>query len=164
MGRVGRGGDRCARSLDLLLPLQLHHLVADLELGDGAVARTDEKVTVSQERHAVDAELEEGVTRTNSLEEPAIEADLDDVTSEGAHESTSVVRGDCDTLESSLDLTHLQVSKENLLLLVVNIPYTKAVVVDCHKLLVGVIIECNLVRNIHTNSVSTDCFSTSNLI
>ena len=72
--------------------------------------------------------------------------------------------GNHNALVNSLDLTHLQVSKENLLLLVVNIPYTKAIVVDGHKLLVGVVIECNLVRNIHTNGVSTDSFSTSNLI
>ena len=59
MGRVGRGRDRGARSLDLLLSLQFHLLVVDLELGNSAVSSTDEKVTVSQEAHAVDAELEE---------------------------------------------------------------------------------------------------------
>ena len=125
--------------------------MADLELGDGAVSCTDEKVTVSQERHAVDAELEEHVSWTDSLEESAIEADLDDVTSESAHESTSVIRGDCDTLESSFDLAHLQVLVKDLLLDVVDVPDAETIIVDGHKVVGRVVVEADLVSNMHAD-------------
>ena len=151
MGRVGRGRDRGARSLDLLLSLQFHHLVADLELGNSAVSSTDEKVTVSQERHAVDAELEECASWSDSLEESAIEVDLDDVTSDSAQESTSVVRGDCDTLESSLDLAHLEVLVEDLLLDVVDVPDADAIVVNGHEVVGRVVVEADLVGYMHAD-------------
>ena len=64
---------------------------------------------------------------------------------------------------NSLDLAHLQVGEENFLLLVVNVPDAETVVVDGHKLLIGCVVERNLVRNIHTNGVSTDCFTALNL-
>lgn len=107
---------------------------------------------------------EKSLCWSNSLKEVHFEVDLDDVTSHSSKEAARIIWGDHDALVNSLDLAHLQVSEENLLLLVINIPYTKAVVVDGHKFLVGVVKECNLVRNIHTNGVSTDSFSTSNLI
>ena len=125
--------------------------MADLELGDGAVSCTDKKVTVSQESHAVDAELEALVSWTDSLEESTIEADLDDVSSESAHESTSVVRSDCDTLVSSLDCTHLQVLVKDLLLDVVYVPDADAIVVDGHEVVCRVVVEADLVGYMHAD-------------
>ena len=58
----------------------------------------------------------------------------------------------------------MQVLVKNLLLCVVNIPHAEAVVVDGHELGVGLVVERNLVGNIHTNCVTTDCLSGVNLI
>ena len=138
--------------------------MADLELGNSTVSSTEEKITVSQERHAVDAELEELASWSNSLEESTIEVNLDDVTSERAQESTSVFRGDCDTLESSLDLAHLEVLVEDLLLDVVDVPDADSVVVDGDKVLVGVVEEGNFVSDVHTNGMATDGFTRLSLI
>ena len=138
--------------------------MADLELGDGTVSCTDEKVTVSQERHAVDAELEECASWSDSLEESAIEVDLDDVTSESAQESTSVVRGDCDTLESSLDLAHLEVLVEDLLLDVVDVPDADAIVVNGHEVVGRVVVEADLVGYMHADRVATDRLASFALI
>ena len=137
--------------MDLLLPLYLHLLVADLELCYCAITRTDEKVTVSQQFHAVDAELEELVAWTNSLEKSTIEIDLDDVTSESTHESTSVVGSDRDALVSSLDLAHLKVLEEDLFLDVVDIPDANAVIVDGHEVVGRIVVEADFIGNMHAN-------------
>ena len=125
--------------------------MADLELGDGAVTRTNEEVTVGEQRHAVDAELEEHVARADSLEESAVEADLDDVTGGSAHERTGVIRCDLDALEPSLDLAHLQVLVEDLLLDVVDIPDADAVVVDGDEVVGRVVVEADFIGDVHAN-------------
>jgi len=83
----GVSGERngCASAHNLLLSLDLHHLVADLNFSDGAVAGTDKEVTVSEELHAVDALGEKSVSRSDSLEESALEVDFDNIASEGTH-------------------------------------------------------------------------------
>ena len=95
--------------------------------------------------------LEEDVSWSNSLEESAIEADLDDITSESAHESTSVVRGDSDALESSLDLAHLEVLIEDLLLDVVDVPDADTIVVNGNEVVGRVVVEADLVSDVHTD-------------
>ena len=88
---------------------------------------------------------------SNSLEESAIEADLDDITSESAHESTSVVGGDSDALVSSLDLAHLEVLVEDLLLDVVDVPDADAIVVNGHEVVGRVVVEADLVGYMHAD-------------
>ena len=58
----------------------------------------------------------------------------------------------------------MQVLVEDLLELVIDVPDTKAIVVDGHELVVGLIVECNLVCYIHTYRMATDCFSALYLI
>ena len=48
VGRVGCGGDWGTWSLNLLLPLNLHHLVTNLELSYCAITSTNKKVTICQ--------------------------------------------------------------------------------------------------------------------
>ena len=88
---------------------------------------------------------------SNSLEESTIEVDLDDVTSERAQESASVFRGDCDTLESSLDLAHLEVLVEDLLLDVVNVPDADTIVVNGNEVVGRVVVEADLVSYMHAD-------------
>ena len=88
---VGSQGDGRAGAGDFLLALDLHHRRADLELSDGAIARTDDHVTVGEELHAVNAHGEETVARADALEEAALEVDLNDVAGEGAQEGARIV-------------------------------------------------------------------------
>ncbi len=82
---VSSDRDGSASTHDLVLALHLHELVRDLELSDGAITRSDEKIAVLQELEAVDALREEVVTWADSLENSPGETDFDDVASEGSH-------------------------------------------------------------------------------
>ena len=95
--------------------------------------------------------MEELVAWTNSLEKSTIEIDLDDVTSESTHESTSVVGSDRDALVSSLDLAHLKVLEEDLFLDVVDIPDANAVIVDGHEVVGRIVVEADFIGNMHAN-------------
>ena len=114
--------------------------------------------------HAVDALGEERIAGADALEESALEVNLDDITGERAHESTLIVWGDHDALVNSLDLAHSEVLEQDFLLSVVDIPDTDTIVVDGDQLLVGVVVEGDLIGNIHAYIVTADCFSTLSLI
>ena len=125
--------------------------MTDLEFSYCSITSTDEKVTVSKKGHAVDSLLEKLAARTNSLEKSAIETDLDDITGDSAHESTCVVGGDCDALESSFDLAHLKVLVKDLLLDVVDVPNANAVIVDGHEVVGRIVVEADFIGNMHAN-------------
>jgi len=163
VGRVGRQRQRCARTSNLLLTLNLHDLGRDLELSDCTVTRAKDHVAVGEELHAVDAHGEEAVARADTLEEAALEVDFDDVASEGAHESTAVIGRDDHALIDALDLAQLQVLVENFLLAVVDVPDADAVVMDSHELLAGVVEEGDLVGNVHANGMANNRLSAHSL-
>mmetsp|Transcript_17904 Transcript_17904/g.22484 ORF Transcript_17904/g.22484 Transcript_17904/m.22484 type:complete len:328 (-) Transcript_17904:550-1533(-) len=161
---VGRQRDGRARAGNLLLALQLHHLVRDLELGDGAVTGAEQEVAVSEELHAVDTLGEKAVARANALEKAALEVDLNDIASEGSEERAGVIGSDDNALVDALDLSHGHVVVQDLLLRVVDVPNADAVVVNGHKLLARVVEEGDLVGDVHANSVAANGFSTHSLI
>ena len=138
--------------------------MADLDLGDGTVACTYKKVSVGEKLHTVDSLGEQSVGWADTLEESAIEVDLNDITSECTHVGTLVVGGNADALVDSLDGAHGEILEQNLLLGVVDVPDADAIVVDGHQLFSGVVEEGDLVGDVHANGVSTDCLSTISLI
>ena len=85
VGGIGSEGDGSAGSSDLALRLDEHLVGADL--GNGAVAATDEEVVVGEEGEAVDTLGEESLGWADSLEEVSLEVDLDDVTGAGSKEA-----------------------------------------------------------------------------
>ena len=95
--------------------------------------------------------MEEYVSRTNSLEKSAIQTDLNYVTCESTHESTSVVGSDRDALEPSLDLAHLKVLVKDLFLNVVYVPDANAIIVDGHEVVGRIVVEANFIGNMHAN-------------
>ena len=161
----GVSGERqgCARAGDLLLALNLHHLGGNLELGDGAITRSDDHVTVSQKLHAVDTHREEAVAWADALKEAAIKVDLNDVASEGTHEGARIIGRNGDALIDALDLTHLHVVVEDFLLAIVDVPDTDAVVVDSDELFASVVEEGDLVGDVHANSVADNGLSADGL-
>ena len=164
MSGVSCEGDGRAGAHNLLLSLQFHHLVADLDFGDSTITSTDEKVTVGQQLHAVDTLGEESVAGSDALEESALKVDLNDITSESSHVGARIVWGDDNALVDSLDLAHSEVLEQDFLLSVVDVPDADAIVVDGHHLLSGVVEEGDFVGDVHANGVSTDCLSTISLI
>ena len=134
--------------------------MADLDLGNGTITSACKKIAVSEQLHAVDALREKSVCWANSLEESALEINLDNITSESSHEGTGVIGSDNDALVDSLDLAHGEVLEQDFLLGVVDVPDADAIVVDGHQLLVCVVEEADFVSNVHTNSMSTDGLST----
>ena len=85
MSRVSRKGDGRAGAHNLLLSLQFHHLVVDLDFGDSTIASADEKVAIGQQLHAVDTLGEKSVARSDALEESALKVNLNDITGESTH-------------------------------------------------------------------------------
>lgn len=160
VSRVSREGDGGAGTHDLSLSLNLHHLVADLDLGNGTISSTCKKVAVSEQLHAVDALREQSVGWADSLEESALQVNLNDVTSESSHEGTGVIGSDNDALVDSLDRAHGEILEQDFLLGVVDVPDADAIVMDGHQLLVCVVEEGDFVSDVHANSMSTDGFST----
>ena len=138
--------------------------MTDLDLGDCAITSTDEKVAVSQELHAVYTLGEESVSRSDSLEQTALEINLNNITSQGTHESARVIRGNNNALVNSLDLAHCEVLEEDLLLDIVDVPDADTIVVNSHEVIVCVVEESNFVSDVHTNGMATDSFSTFGLI
>ena len=134
--------------------------MADLDLGNGTITSTSKKIAISEQLHAVDALREKSVCWANSLEESALEINLDNIASESSHEGTGVIGSDNDALVDSLDLAHGEVLEQDFLLGVVDVPDADAIVVDGHQLLVCVVEEADFVSNVHTNSMSTDGLST----
>lgn len=133
--------------------------MADLDFSDSTVTRAQEEVTIRQQLHAVDALGEEIVSWADTLEEPALEVDLDDVTGQCAHVRALVIGSDHDALINSLDLAHGQVLEQNLLLRVVDVPDADAIVVDSDQFFICIVIEGDLIGDVHANIVPTDCFS-----
>ena len=138
--------------------------MADLDFSDSTVTRAQEKVTIRQQLHAVDALGEEIVSWADTLEEPALEVDLDDISGQSAHVCALVIGSNHDALIDSLDLAHGQVLEQNLLLRVVNVPDTDAIVVDSDQFFICIVIESDLIGDVHANIVPTDCFSAFSLI
>jgi len=133
--------------------------MADLDLGDCAVAGAQEQVTVCQQLHAVDALGEELVAWADTLEESALEVDLDDVASERAHEGTRIIGSNHNALVNSLNLAHGEVLEQDFLLSVVDVPDADTIVVDGDQLLIRVVEESDLIGNVHAYIVTADCFS-----
>ena len=75
-----------------------------------------------------------------------------------------IIRGDHDALINSLDLAHCQVLEQDLLLRIVDIPDADAIVVDGHQLFICIVVESDLIGDIHANIVAADCFSAVSLI
>lgn len=164
VGRVSGQGDGSARAHDLLLSLDLHHLVADLDLGDRSIAGADEQISIRKQLHAVDALREQSVAWADAFEEAALKVNLDDIASQSAEVSAGIVRSDDDALVNSLDLAHGEVLEENFLLAVVDVPDADAVVMDGDDLLAGVVEEADLVGNVHAHIMTADGISTFSLI
>jgi len=133
---------------------------ADKEFRDSTVTGTDKEVTVGQELQAVDTLGEESVLRADALEKSTVQVDLNDITSEGAEVSGLVIRRDGNALVDSLDLAQSEVLEEDFLLGVVDVPDADSVVVDGDKFLIGVVVESDLVGDVHANGVTTNGFST----
>ena len=163
VGRVSGQRDGRAGAHKLSTALNGHGSVGDRDLSDGTVTSTDHEVSVGEELHAVNSFLEK-LAGSYSLEEATVEANLDDVASEGAHVGAFVIRVDRDALVDAADLAHGQVLEEDLLLAVVDVPDADAVVVDCDEVVVGLVVEGDLVGDVHANGVAADGVSTLSLI
>ena len=162
VGSILGKGYGCASTHDFALGLHKH--LVGVNLSDGAIATTNKEVAVWKERHAVETLGEEPLGRSNPLEKVHLQIDLNDVSCHCSKEAARIVWRDDDALVNSLDLAHLEVSEEDLLLLVVDAPHTEAIVVDGYQFLVGLVVEGDLVCHIHANSVSTDSLAARNLI
>ena len=101
---------------------------------------------------------------SNSFEEAALKADFNDITSEGTHVSAFVLGVDSDALVDAADLAHGEVLEEDLLLAVVDVPDADTVVVDCDEVVVGLVVESDLVGDIHADSVAANGVSALSLI
>jgi hypothetical protein len=134
--------------------------VADLDLGDGTVACTYKKVSVGEKLHTVDSLGEQSVGWADTLEESAIEVDLNDITSECTHVGTLVVGGNANALVDSLDGAHGEILEQNLLLGVVDVPDADAIVVDGDELLVCVVEEGDFVGDVHADSMPANGLAT----
>ena len=151
-----------AGSHDFALRLDKH--LVGVDLGNGAITTTDEEISIWKERHAVETLGEKSLSWSNPLEQVHLQVDLNNVSSHGSQEAAGVVWRNHDALVDSLDLAHLEVGEQDLLLPVVDIPHAKTIVVDGHQLLIGLVVESDLVGHIHTNSVSTDSLAACHLI
>ena len=161
VGRVRgqRDGGHRAHHLGLLLD---DHVVG-ADLGDGAVARAEEEVTVGEEVDGVDALGEEALDGAESLEEVALEADLDDVSGLGAHIGVGVGGVDDAAGENAANRVHQDLVVVHLLLNQVAAPGSDAVVVDSDALGGGVVEELNLVGGVGADGVSNECFAALDL-
>jgi len=146
------------------LSLDFHCCGGDLKLGNSAITSSENEVSVSEQLHAVDTLGEQGVAGTDTLKQASLEVDLDDVASKSAQVGARIIWSDHNALVDSLDLAQSEVLEENFLLGVVDVPDADSVVVDGDKLLIGVVVESDLVGDVHANGVTTNGFSTDGLI
>lgn len=107
--------------------------------------------------------LEKMLLRSKSLEEVVLKIDLHDVSSLGTKISILVVRRDAATDVLTLDLIGEDLGVFDLLAHEVQIPVADSEIVNGDALHGGIIVEANLVCDIHTNWVSDNSFTAFNL-
>jgi hypothetical protein len=70
-----------------------------------------------------------------------------------------IIRGDGNALVDTFDLTHVDVLVQNLLVNKVHSPDADTVVVDSDKFLVSVVVESDLVGDVHADTMSDNSFA-----
>ena len=70
-----------------------------------------------------------------------------------------IISGDGNALVDTFDLTHVDVLVQNLLVNKVHSPDADTVVVDSDEFLVGVVVESDLVGDVHADTVSDNSFA-----
>ena len=70
-----------------------------------------------------------------------------------------IISSDGNALVNTLDLSHVDVLVENFFVMEVDSPNTDTVVVDSDEFLVSVVVESDLVGDVHADSVSNNSFA-----
>ena len=115
MGEVSSEGERCDASKDLCGGLYEH--ILDGDLGDGAIACSDQEVAIGEDVECADSLREELVAWSDSLEVGGLHVDLHDVSSGGSGVDVVVIGVDCETAVRSLDVTQIAGESLNLFVL-----------------------------------------------
>ena len=78
--------------------------------------------------------------------------------------SDLVIGGNNDALVDAANRSYDEILEENLFLCVVDVPNANSVVVNRDHVVIGLVVEGDLVGNVHAYSVATDGISTLCLI
>jgi len=161
MGSISGEAQRGNSTHDVGSLGQFHGLRVDL--GNLSITSSDEEVAILEELDAVDTLLEQMVLGTNTLVKVVLKIDAHNVTGLCTNESIFIIRGDAAANVLSFNLIGEDLGVLDLLSNKVEVPVADSKVVNGDTLGSSVVVEANLVGNVHTNGVSNDGFAAFNL-